>query len=184
MVSWPLGKIYCQCKCKTWTVPDFGRWLKSGSQVSERRWHLSRSLCCHKTHWQISRMPAYLTRSFRGQQETLVHTFISFYEKGKQGMSSVNSVIGSQSLLHGSIYFFFIEVQLIYNVVLVSGIEQSDSITHTCMFFSDSFPLYFIIGYWAQLLVLYSRTIILIYFIYSGMWLIRYCIRFDFNTCC
>ena len=32
-----------------------------------------------------------------------------------------------------SFFFFFIEVQLIYNVVLVSGTQQSDSAIHTCI---------------------------------------------------
>ena len=39
---------------------------------------------------------------------------------------------------------FFIEVYLIYNVVLVSGIQQSDSniiYTHTHIFFFQIFPL-------------------------------------------
>ena len=37
---------------------------------------------------------------------------------------------------------FSIEVELIYNVVLVSGVQQSDSVIYTYIsFFSDSFPL-------------------------------------------
>ena len=35
-----------------------------------------------------------------------------------------------------------VEVQFIYNVVLVSGVQQSDSVIHICIYsFSDSFPL-------------------------------------------
>ena len=39
-------------------------------------------------------------------------------------------------------FLFYIEVQLIYNVVLVLVIWQSGSIIHICIsiFFSDSFP--------------------------------------------
>ena len=48
--------------------------------------------------------------------------------------------------------------QLIYNAVLLSGLQQSDSViyiyTHT---FSHSFPLWFITGYWIQFSVLYRR---------------------------
>jgi len=41
-----------------------------------------------------------------------------------------------------SFFFFLIEVWLIYSVVLVSGVQQSDSVIHSCIyFFSDSFPL-------------------------------------------
>ena len=37
----------------------------------------------------------------------------------------------------------YIEVELIYNVVLVSSVQHSDSVVHiyTYLFFSDSFPL-------------------------------------------
>ena len=47
-------------------------------------------------------------------------------------------------------YLFFIEVWLIYNVMLVSGIQQSDSCVCVCVCiypFSDSFPLYGITKY-------------------------------------
>ena len=40
-----------------------------------------------------------------------------------------------------SLSFFFFEVYLIYEVVLVSGAQQSDSVTHIYVFFLDSFPL-------------------------------------------
>ena len=40
----------------------------------------------------------------------------------------------------------FIEAQLIYNVVFISGVQQSDSIIHTHKFFSF-FPLWVIIKY-------------------------------------
>ena len=32
-------------------------------------------------------------------------------------------------------FFLFLEVQLIYNIVLVSGVQQSDSVKHMCVFF-------------------------------------------------
>ena len=40
-------------------------------------------------------------------------------------------------------FFFFFAVQLIYNVVFVSGVQHSDSVIHTYIYsFSYSFPLY------------------------------------------
>ena len=42
--------------------------------------------------------------------------------------------------------FFLIGVQLIYRVVLVSGVQQSDSVMHVYSFLCH-FPLWFIIGY-------------------------------------
>ena len=51
---------------------------------------------------------------------------------------------------HILIYFlnliYFIEVELIYNVVLISAVQQSDSVIHIYSL-SDSFPLWFITGY-------------------------------------
>ena len=40
------------------------------------------------------------------------------------------------------ITLFFMEVELIYSVVLVSGVQQSDSVIHVCTYsFSYSLPL-------------------------------------------
>ena len=40
---------------------------------------------------------------------------------------------------------FSTEIELIYKVVLVSGVQQSDSVIHTGIFFlSDAFPLGFL----------------------------------------
>ena len=63
-----------------------------------------------------------------------------------------------------SIIFFKIEVYLIYNVGLVSGIQLSDSVVHIYTYsFSCSFPLWFITGYWMWFLVLYRRSLLFTY---------------------
>ena len=41
---------------------------------------------------------------------------------------------------------FFIGVQLIYNIVLVSSVQQSESVIHICTFL-DSFPVWVITEY-------------------------------------
>ena len=47
-----------------------------------------------------------------------------------------------------SLFSFFIEVWLIYNVVLISAVQQSDSVIHIYIHsFLYSFPLWFITGY-------------------------------------
>ena len=43
--------------------------------------------------------------------------------------------------------FFFTEVWFIYNVMLISATQQSDSLIHKMYSFSFSFPLRFIRGY-------------------------------------
>ena len=54
--------------------------------------------------------------------------------------------------MHAAYFLFliyFIEVYLIYNVVLISTIQQSDSVIHIYIYtypFSYSFPLWFITG--------------------------------------
>ena len=47
-------------------------------------------------------------------------------------------------------FFFYIRVQLIYNVVLVSAAQQSDSVIHVSFLFSDSFHIQFITEYWVE----------------------------------
>ena len=70
------------------------------------------------------------------------------------------------------IYLFLLTPpQLIYNIVLVSGVPQSDSVIHIHMYFSDSFPLYIIMRYWIKFPVLYSRSLLFTYFIYSNVYL-------------
>ena len=60
---------------------------------------------------------------------------------------------------------------MIYNVVLVSGVQQSESVIHIQYIysFSDSFPIEVITEYRAEFPVLYSRSLLGIYFIQSSV---------------
>ena len=50
-------------------------------------------------------------------------------------------------ITHLHIYIFnFIEVELIYSAELISSVQQNDSVIHIYIFFSYSFPLWFIKG--------------------------------------
>ena len=47
---------------------------------------------------------------------------------------------------------FVVEVHFIYHVVLITAVQQSDSVVHACVcmhasFSRHSFPLWFVIGY-------------------------------------
>ena len=53
---------------------------------------------------------------------------------------------------------YFIEVYLIYNAVLTSIVQQSDSFLHICYIFKCSISLWFITGYWIQFFELQSRN--------------------------
>ena len=68
-----------------------------------------------------------------------------------------------------NLFTYLIGGQLIYNVVLVLGIHQNDLVAHShkSIFFSDSFPLLVITKYWVELPVLYSRSLLVMYFICS-----------------
>ena len=51
--------------------------------------------------------------------------------------------------------------------VLISSVQQSDSVVCIYVFFSFSFPSWFVTGYWLQLPVLYSGTLLFIKNSYS-----------------
>ena len=61
-------------------------------------------------------------------------------------------------------YIYFFKLQLIYNVVLISAIHQSDSVINIYTFFYlYQLPLCSITSDWIQFPVLYSRTSLLIH---------------------
>ena len=70
--------------------------------------------------------------------------------------------------LYLSFLFFQIEVQLIYNVVLISAEQQSDSVIHMHSFKKYPFPLRFIPGDCIQFLVLSSKTSLFIHSVPFG----------------
>ena len=53
---------------------------------------------------------------------------------------------------------------MLYSVVLVSAIQQSESVIQLC-----SFPIYIITEYWVEFPVLYSRPLLVTYFTYSSV---------------
>ena len=61
------------------------------------------------------------------------------------------------------ILYFLIEVQFVYNVLLVSYIQQSDSVIYV------SFPLQVITKCQIQFPMLHSRSLLVIYFIHSSV---------------
>ena len=73
-------------------------------------------------------------------------------------------------ILHCS-FSSFIEVQFIYNVVLVSAVQQCESVIriHISTFFLDSFPIQAVTEYRVKFPVLYSSFLLVIYFIYIQM---------------
>ena len=66
--------------------------------------------------------------------------------------------------------YFFIEVELIYNVVLVSSVQQSDSVIHIYILFQILFHYRLLqdIEY-SSLCYIYSRSLLFTYFIYSSV---------------
>ena len=55
------------------------------------------------------------------------------------GIATSLAVVDQQSVM--SLFFFLIEMQLIHNVVLISFVQQSDSVTHIHTFFFVSFSI-------------------------------------------
>ena len=66
-------------------------------------------------------------------------------------------------------FFFFLEVELIYNVVFVSDVQQSESAMHIYIFSPDSIVGYYKNGIYFP--VLYSRSLLFIYFKNSSVYL-------------
>ena len=65
----------------------------------------------------------------------------------------------------------FIEVESIYNVVLISAVQKSDSVIHACVHiyvYINSFPWWLITGCWIWFPVLYKRTLFFIHSIHNS----------------
>ena len=130
------------------------------------------------------------------------------------------------SIPHCIFLNYFTEVQLIYNIVLTSAIQQSESVTHNththththilfhiffhyiflpgesqgqrrlvgCRLFghteSDTTEVtsqqqqQFIIGYWIQFAVLYSRSLLFIHSLYNSLHLTLYCFYLQMTRSC
>ena len=67
--------------------------------------------------------------------------------------------------------FTFIEVSVIYSVVLISTVQQNESVIHVYTLLY-SFPLWFVIGYWIYFPVLYNRTLLFIHSICNILYLL------------
>ena len=73
----------------------------------------------------------------------------------------------------GRVFGFFIEVELIYSVVLISAVQQSHSVKYIyTRSFLHSYSLCFIIGYWIQFSVLYSSALLFIHSKYISLHLL------------
>ena len=58
---------------------------------------------------------------------------------------------------------------VIYSIVLVSGVQQSDLVMHIHVsILSDSFPIWLITEYWVEFPMLYGRSLLVICFIYRS----------------
>ena len=67
------------------------------------------------------------------------------------------------------IYFILEYSWLTMNVILISAVQQSDSVLHMYLIFFKFFPHVVIAEYWAEFPVLYSRSLLVIYSIYSSV---------------
>ena len=68
---------------------------------------------------------------------------------------------------------YFIEVQLIYNIMSTSAIQQSESVTqYLYSFLKYSFPCGFITGYWIWFPGPYSRTLLFFHLKYNSLHLL------------
>ena len=61
-----------------------------------------------------------------------------------------------------------------FYVVLVSGIQQSESVTHNTYLFLDSIPIRAVTEFWVEFPVLYHRSLLVIYFMHSSVSLLMF----------
>ena len=68
--------------------------------------------------------------------------------------------------------YIFIGVQLIYNAVSFMCTAKWISYMYTYIhFFLDSIPIWAVTGYWGEFPVLHSRSLLVLYFIYSSVYM-------------
>ena len=67
--------------------------------------------------------------------------------------------------------YFFIGIQLINNVVLVSGVQQSDSVIYVPILFSNYFPNQVVMEYRAEFPVLHRGSLLVIHFTYGNVYM-------------
>ena len=132
-------------------------WLKY-SRTRELYWVTIRStdLCPMESTYTSVLWSGFSLMGLHGTVCSIFHITSLGYWRFSHISSSPNIIL--------FLLIFLIEVQMIYNILLVSGIQQSDSDMYFILF-----PLQFITRYQIQFPALYSRNLSFIYFIYSDL---------------
>ena len=100
--------------------------------------------------------------------KTVTTSYLSLYSQllGNNWCWTLNEWM---SLFNFSLYSWYIGIALlIYNTVLVTGVQQSESVMHS---FLESFPIQAITEYWVGSPVPYSRSLLVISFICSCVYM-------------
>ena len=86
---------------------------------------------------------------------------------------NIFSIISFKTILIYSLFIHFIWVQLTDSVVLVSSAQQSESVVHIhkCVPFQVLFSYKVITQCWVEFPVLYNRSLLPIYFVYSSVYM-------------
>ena len=67
-----------------------------------------------------------------------------------QPSTNINCLIRKGAEASIPLFFFFWSIVDLWSFVIISAIQQSDSVIHIYTFFVISFPLWFITGYWIE----------------------------------
>ena len=112
--------------------------------------------------WQPT--PVFLTGKFHGQG-----SLVGYRPCDRKDLDTPVCIHGC---IHAPVCIYMdtpVHTWLIYTAVLASGILHSEPIIHDIYSFLDSFPLQVITRNWVEFPVLFSRSLLVISFIYSSI---------------
>ena len=92
------------------------------------------------------------------------------HKKEKEGKIFSISTLVRNVWMASCFFFFLIEVQLTYSIMLVSGIKQSDLVIHICIY--SFIKILFHYGLLEKHLLLYSKSSLFICLIFGGVHLL------------
>ena len=128
-------------------------WVGQGRQMISNKWRPFSSVTCQlqtacKLHY------------------VLTHRRDRLMKWQKKKKTSIPWIIKKQQILKTVLFY---TEQSWLTMLLVSGVQQCDSVIHVSTHFQILFPF---TEYWAEFPALYSRSLLVIYFKYSSMYML------------
>ena len=145
-------------------------WIQDRSVGGLReKWNWSRSVRTWLKPEELAYLETIALSSFSGEseQEARVRKRFLARESNVRGLKTVQDVFISTEFFKKKLFMYSWSTMMCYFHVF--------NYTHTHMYiysFSDSFPIEVITEYWVEFPMLYSRSLLVIYFIYSSVYIL------------